>query len=127
MGKKCAEEVNIEFKETFEMHHNVMHGYQALDKVSKLEFIEYYVHVSATIEQDSVFSMIIENVWNLDNKDNVDNQPFAGSKGKVYCVNGKQKHLFEQKNSEGNVPFGLAQKDANMWTTTNNKFQKFEY
>ena len=71
------------------MHHNVMHGYQALDKVSKLEFVEYYAHVSATVSTDASFSTLMDSIWNLDNRDNVEYQPYAGSKNKVLLVNSK--------------------------------------
>ncbi len=72
MGKRTTEEVETEFKETFEMHHNVLNGYQGIGKVSKFEFVEYYAHLNSLIEQDSSFAMLLENVWNLDNRDNVE-------------------------------------------------------
>ena len=48
-----------------------MHGYQALDKITKIEFIEYYMHVSFLIPSDAHFSQLIEGVWNLDYKDSL--------------------------------------------------------
>jgi len=57
-----------------------MHGYQAIDKVSKMEFIEYYAHISACIESDATFANLLTSVWSLDFKDNPDILPFAGSK-----------------------------------------------
>lgn len=64
----------------------MMHGYQALEKISKQEFIEYYAHVSACIDQDSTFSNLVESVWNLDYRDNPGVLPYAGSKNKVLAV-----------------------------------------
>lgn len=55
IGLKTKEEVKDEFMSTFKSHHHIMHGYQALDKVQKQEFIEYYAHVSAAMKTDSSF------------------------------------------------------------------------
>lgn len=57
-----------------------MHGYQALGKISKLEFVEYYAHVSACIESDAAFANLLSAVWSLDYKDSTNTLPFAGSK-----------------------------------------------
>jgi hypothetical protein len=53
------------------------------------DFIDYYAHVSASIDSDNVYSILMENVWNLDNKDNYETLPFAGSKDKVMIVDHK--------------------------------------
>lgn len=45
-------ELTIEFSETFTHHHQIINGYQAIDKISRMEFIEYYAHVSTFIESD---------------------------------------------------------------------------
>ena len=58
----------------------MLHGYQAVDKVSKMEFIEYYAHISACIESDASFANLLTSVWSLDYKDNPDILPFAGTK-----------------------------------------------
>lgn len=89
LGKSTKKDFEKEFTETFQAHHQVMHGYQALGKVSKLEFIEYYAHVSACIENDAAFSSLITSVWSLDYRDNPGTLPFAGSKQKVLIVDPK--------------------------------------
>jgi hypothetical protein len=45
------------------------------------------------IQNDAIFSQMIEGVWNLDNRDNYDTLPFAGSKEKVLMVDSKQRYL----------------------------------
>lgn len=45
--------------------------------------------MSATIQNDSTFLSIMEGVWNLDNKDNYDTLPYAGTKEKVLAVDPK--------------------------------------
>lgn len=78
-GKKTEEEVLTEFLETFEMHHNTIHGYKSDGKVSKEEFVEYYTNISASIDNDAYFDLMMSNAWNLDSKNNTENLPFAGS------------------------------------------------
>lgn len=78
-GKKTEEEVLKEFLETFEMHHAVLHGYQSDGKVTMEEFVEYYTNISANIENDAYFDLMISNAWNLDGRNNTDNLPYAGS------------------------------------------------
>lgn len=78
-GKKTADEVLKEFLETFEMHHNVMNGNKSDGRVTLDEFIEYYTNISANIDNDAYFDLMITNAWNLDGKNNTDNLAFAGS------------------------------------------------
>lgn len=61
------------------MHHNVMSGTKADGKVTPEEFIEYYTNISANIDNDAYFDLMITNAWNIDGKGNTDNLPFAGS------------------------------------------------
>ena len=34
------------------------------------EFVEYYTHVSANIDTDSYFEIMMSNCWNLDSRNN---------------------------------------------------------
>lgn len=52
--------------ETFETHHNLMYeGGQNDHQVTLAEFTEYYTNVSASIDDDMYFSMMMNNSWNL--------------------------------------------------------------
>lgn len=88
-GKKTEEEVLKEFLETFEMHHAVLHGYQSDGKVTMEEFVEYYTNISANIENDAYFDLMISNAWNLDGRNNTDNLPYAGSQRKITQVSAR--------------------------------------
>ena len=109
------------------MHHSIMHGYQAIDKISKFEFVEYYAHLSASITSDSQFLNVLNAVWNLDNKNNPSHQPFAGSKDKVLVVNSKQRYLHDHHRNmfgENNVPYGREDKQER-WTTSSQSGRRF--
>jgi len=88
-GKKSEEEVLTEFLETFEQHHNILNGYQSDGQVTLEEFVEYYTNISANIDSDAYFDLMINNAWNLDGRNNTDNLPFAGSKKKVTNVSAR--------------------------------------
>jgi hypothetical protein len=88
-GKKTEDEVHKEFLETFEMHHNVLHGYQSDGKVTTEEFVEYYTNISSSIDNDAYFDLMMTNAWNLDGKSNPDNLPYAGTSKKVTQVSAR--------------------------------------
>jgi Ca2+-binding EF-hand superfamily protein len=71
-GKKTEEEVVQDFLETFEVHRGLSRGDAASKKgdgrVSFNEFCDYYSNVSASIDDDEYFKLMITNAWNLNNK-----------------------------------------------------------
>ncbi|EGR32539.1 hypothetical protein IMG5_078650 [Ichthyophthirius multifiliis] len=60
-GKKSEEEILGEFLDTFEQHHASLRDRQ----VSTDEFIEYYNNVSASIDDDKYFEVMIRNAWKI--------------------------------------------------------------
>jgi len=62
-GRKTEDDVLEEFLETFELHH-AMEG-EIDHKVTKNEFIEYYNNVSASIDNDNYFELMMNNTWRL--------------------------------------------------------------
>jgi Ca2+-binding EF-hand superfamily protein len=65
-GKKTEDEVLMEFLETFETHHNVLSGKARDSSVTWDEFIEYYNNISASIDNDEYFQLMMNNAWQLD-------------------------------------------------------------
>lgn len=64
-GKRTEQQVLVEFLETFEAHLNVMTGQYHDGKVSLDEFTEYYRNISASIDEDSYFVLMMNNSWNV--------------------------------------------------------------
>jgi len=65
-GKKTEQQILQEFLETFEAAHN-MRSNEAPDHiVTKDEFDEYYNNVSASIDRDDYFAVMMNSAWNLD-------------------------------------------------------------
>ena len=63
-GKRSESNVLCEFLETFEAHHLLRAD--AYDKrVPLKEFIEYYKNISAIIEEDVFFDLVVSSTWGL--------------------------------------------------------------
>lgn len=65
-GKSTEEEILTEFIETFETHHNILFGAEPDGIVTMEEFEEYYANVSASIDTDEYFEVMMKNAWKLD-------------------------------------------------------------
>jgi hypothetical protein len=60
--------VLAEFLDTFEIHYSLLDRKGRDGKVTLQEFMEYYRNVSASIDNDEYFALMMTNAWNLDNK-----------------------------------------------------------
>jgi len=65
-GKKTEQQVLSEFLETFETAHSMRNQQTPDHIVSKDEWVEYYNNVSASIDNDEYFALMMNNAWNLD-------------------------------------------------------------
>src|SRR3569833_2815371 len=64
-GKKTEDDILGEFLETFEQHH-ALSGKGIKDRsVTPEEFIEYYNNVSASVDNDQYFELMMINAWKL--------------------------------------------------------------
>jgi calcyphosin len=64
-GKKTEDEVLGEFLETFEAHHAMNGGGMRDRSVTPEEFTEYYNNISASIDNDQYFELMMINAWKL--------------------------------------------------------------
>ena len=67
-GKKSEDDVLCEFLDTFETHHAIFKENTRDFKVTLEEFMEYYAHVSASIDDDRYFDLMMKNSWNFEGK-----------------------------------------------------------
>jgi hypothetical protein len=67
-GKRTEDEILSEFLETFESHHAIRAGGHRDQTVTAEEWVEYYNNVSASIEEDEYFELMMNSAWNLDGK-----------------------------------------------------------
>lgn len=64
-GKKTEQQILMEFLETFETHHNIKTNGQNDSRITLEEFIEYYKNISASIDNDEYFTLMMNNSWNI--------------------------------------------------------------
>ena len=67
-GKKTEDEILVEFLDTFEAHHATYKEDTRDHRINFEEFVEYYNHVSASIDDDRYFELMMNNSWNFENK-----------------------------------------------------------
>ncbi|OMJ71856.1 hypothetical protein SteCoe_29828 [Stentor coeruleus] len=71
-GKKTEDQVLCDFLDTFETHHAMFKGGEGGNtrdfRVTLDEFMEYYSHVSASIDDDRYFDLMMKNAWNFEGK-----------------------------------------------------------
>lgn len=64
-GKKTEEQILMDFIETFEIHHGIRTRDPRDYRITLDEFLEYYDNVSASIDSDEYFALMINNSWNI--------------------------------------------------------------
>lgn len=65
-GKKTEQQILNEFLETFETAHSMRNSNAPDHIITKEEWTEYYNNVSASIDRDDYFALMMNNAWNLD-------------------------------------------------------------
>ena len=65
-GKRTAENVLVEFIETFEVHHNL--GGNESTYVTFEEWEDYYQNMSAIEDKDEQFMLVLSNTFNIPSK-----------------------------------------------------------
>ena len=127
-GKRSEDEVLTEFLETFEQHHNTIHGNKADGRVTPEEFLEYYAHVSANFDTDAQFELMMSNAWNIESRNNPNSMPYAGSAAKISSVNSRDAYRRDHHRNlfgtDKSTPFEK-QKTASDWRTSTS--QQFKY
>lgn len=64
-GKKSPEEVLSDFLDTFEIYSSATHPGKYDHQLTFDEFKEYYNNISANIDNDEYFNLMITNAWKL--------------------------------------------------------------
>ena len=68
-GRKSEEQILMEFLETFETHHSIRNNDAPDNIVTKEEFEEYYNNISASIDDDKYFEVMMNNAWKMNEAD----------------------------------------------------------
>ena len=125
-GKRTEDEVLTEFLETFETHYNTITGGQNDGIITPEEWLEYYTHVSASIDNDAYFELMMSNTWNIESANNPASMPYAGSAAKISTVSARDAYRRDHhRNLFGTdkaTPFQNRQESTQWQTSTNNSY-----
>lgn len=66
--------------ETFETHHNIRNNDAPDHIVTKEEFEEYYNNISASIDNDQYFELMMNNAWKINDGDRTYQKGWAAPK-----------------------------------------------
>ena len=91
-GKKTEKEVYQEFMSTFQLHAQIKGKGKVDDDISRDEFQEYYENISASIDRDDYFELMMNNCWKL-------GQPEA-YEGKKAWANDDSKKKFDSESGK---------------------------
>lgn len=126
-GKNDPEGVLNEFRDTFEVYHGIVHNYDTGARISRDEFTNFYTFISSQVENESQFDIMVNGVWNMDNKNNFEEMPYAGAPQKVTKIDSHSSWLNDHhKKMFGGVDYDAITSNKNQytWQTTHNaKFQ----
>ena len=119
-GKRTEDEILTEFLETFEQHYNNISGGKSDGKITPQEWLEYYTHVSANIDSDAYFELMMANTWNIESSNNPASMPYAGSKAKIAQVSSREAYLRDHHRNlfgtDKQTPF--ANNQGSQWQTS---------
>lgn len=126
-GKNDPEGAYDDFRDAFEVYHNVLHDYNSSAPISRDEFTDFYTFVSAQIENDAQFDILMNGVWNLDNKNNYDEMPYAGAPQKITQVNAHSSWLNDHHRKMFGGQDSIYQPEDYKWQTTNSAKYRIDY
>lgn len=136
-GKKTEKEVFLDFMKTFQIHSELKGKGKADDSITREEFQEYYENISASIDRDDYFELMMTNCWKLgkpesyegkkgwSNKDENTNNNNSGvnkSAGKSFGNLGKSKSPFA---TDDGVGFGGEAKKNTEISSDGTPLEKF--
>ena len=120
-GKRTENEVLTEFLETFEQHYNTVTGGQNDGQITPQEWLEYYTNISANIDNDAYFELMMSNTWNIASANNPASMPYAGSRQKISTVNSRDAYRRDHHRNlfgtDSSTPFDN-KKGGSQWQTS---------
>ena len=98
-GKKTEDNILQEFLETFETAHAMRNNDTPNYVVTKDEFTEYYNNISASIDDDAYFNLMINNAWKLteDSRKGQGTKGWSGDNAKERAAKNNSSNIFGTK------------------------------
>ena len=110
-GKKTEKEVFLDFMKTFQLHSEIKGKGKVDDIISREEFQEYYENISASIDRDDYFELMMTNCWKLGKAETYEGQKAWTNKDENTTVNKSAGKGFNSLNNKGNKTSPFATDD----------------
>lgn len=121
-GKKTEDEVYTDFMETFQLHAAIKGKGVKDTTISRDEFQEYYENISASIDRDDYFELMMNNAWKLGERPSYEGQKAWRSEDaptKGGNVNQNRKQM--KGPASQNAPWGFTNDKTDYSTSSNPK------
>lgn len=121
-GKKTEDEVYTEFMETFQLHAAIKGKGVKDTTISRDEFQEYYENISASIDRDDYFELMMNNAWKLGERPSYEGQKAWRSEDAP--TKGGNVNQNRKKNNgpvSQNAPWGFTNDKTDYSTSSNPK------
>lgn len=106
-GKKTEREVFEEFMSTFQQHAAIKGKGTVDDKITKDEFQEYYENISASIDRDDYFELMMTNCWKLGERPKYEGQKAWSNVQEDKNTSGQKGKTFQKLGKEKTQPFAI--------------------
>lgn len=106
-GKKTEREVFEEFMSTFQQHAAIKGKGTVDDKITREEFQEYYENISASIDRDDYFELMMTNCWKLGERPKYEGQKAWSSVQEDKNTSGQKGKTFQKLGKEKTQPFAI--------------------
>jgi Ca2+-binding EF-hand superfamily protein len=121
-GKKTEDEVYTEFMETFQLHAAIKGKGVKDTTITRDEFQEYYENISASIDRDDYFELMMNNAWKLGERPSYEGQKAWRSEDAP--TKGGNVNQNRKKNNgpvSQNAPWGFTNDKTDYSTSSNPK------
>jgi len=120
-GKKTEEEVYTEFMETFQLHAAIKGKGVKDTTITRDEWQEYYENISASIDRDDYFELMMNNAWKLGERPSYEGKKALANKEE----SGSVQQGYARKKQTGpisqNAPWGVSEGKTDYTTSSNPK------
>jgi Ca2+-binding EF-hand superfamily protein len=128
-GKKTEDEAFMDFIETFQLHASIKGKGVTDDEITRQEFQEYYENISASIDRDDYFALMMTNAWKLGERPSYEGRSAwrnedkdkSDSKGGAFAYNKRAKDTSIPVSQK--APWGTSEGKTS-YNTSNNANQK---
>ena len=106
-GKKTEDEVYMDFMETFQLHAAIKGKGTKDNEISRAEFQEYYENISASIDRDDYFELMMTNAWKLGERPSYEGKTAWRNEDKENNKNPSGAFAYRKREKDTSIPVSM--------------------